>query len=76
MRQIPVLTVLCVALVGIPGSGTTPQPERVWGPAVQAIQRAAFVKEPAGREQALREAIRDALLSPDGAIRQETFEYL
>jgi hypothetical protein len=43
---------------------------------VLQIQQAAATKDPVQREQALREAIRDGLLSTDPAVRREVFSYL
>ena len=64
------------ALVALAAVASEEPAERVLGPAVQAIQRAAIVKEPAEREQALREGIRAGLLSADPEVRREVFSYL
>lgn len=71
---------ITLVLVAAPGVATSPPgiPEPPPGikKKLDAIAAAARSSDVNAREQALREAIRDGLLSPDAAVRKEVFSYL
>jgi hypothetical protein len=73
MRLTQVTALLIAATAPAWGIGT---PERVWGPAVQRIQKAATIQGAEARESAIRAALRDGLLTSNREIADQVFIFL
>src|SRR5687768_12162083 len=51
-------------------------PERIWGPAVQRIQKAVSIPDTQARESALRNALRDGLIASNRETANQVFAFL